>query len=173
MEGQQIEGKSAYGKRPLWQWVALYVVVGGIIYAIIYFAFLHKGNNSYSYNNNHAGSAKTTTQISQTQNGVYKMMSKDKLGMVMTDPKGMTLYTFAKDTSGVSNCTGKCLTAWPAYVAPSQTSNVPANISLVKRPDGTFQYAWKGMPLYYYAKDGDSGDAYGNGIGGVWSVIKQ
>lgn len=99
-------------------------------------------------------------------------MSKDKVGMVMTDTKGMTLYTYAKDTPGMSNCTGQCLSNWPAYTAKSQTGNFPANISVIKRPDGTLQYAWKNKPLYYYFKDKDSGDAYGNGIGGVWSVVK-
>lgn len=172
MEEQQTEVKSAYSKRPLWQWILLYVVIGGLIYAGIYFAFLHKGNSSYSYNNSTSSAAKPTNQPTQIQNSVYKMMSKDKLGMVMTDLKGMTLYTYAKDTPGVSNCTGKCLANWPPYIAPSQTDNVPENISVIKRPDGTLQYAWKDMPLYYYVKDGDSGDAYGNGIGNVWSVIK-
>jgi|SRR5579859_7755860 len=110
--------------------------------------------------------------VQATQNSVYKMMTKDKLGMVMTDPKGITLYTYAKDTTGASTCSGKCADNWPAYVAPSQTGSFPENISVIKRTDGMLQYAWKNMPLYYYIKDKDSGDAYGNGVGGVWSVIK-
>ncbi len=29
-----------YGKRPMWQWILLYVVIGGIVYALVYyFAF--------------------------------------------------------------------------------------------------------------------------------------
>jgi hypothetical protein len=40
--------KSAYGKRPLWQWIALYVIIGGIIYAAIYFLFLNK-SGGYNY----------------------------------------------------------------------------------------------------------------------------
>ena len=162
---KSVEGKSAYGKRPLWQWIVLYLVIAIIVYGIIYYLFVHKQN---PYTNQ----ASTSQQTHQVQNSVYKMMSKDKLGNVMTDLKGMTLYTFAKDTTGTSNCTGQCLSNWPAYVAPSATGNLPADITVIKRSDGTLQYAWKGMPLYYYAKDGDSGDAYGNGIGGVWSVVK-
>jgi predicted lipoprotein with Yx(FWY)xxD motif len=162
------EKKSAYGKRPLWQWFAMYAVVAIVIYGIIYFVFLHK-QNSYSYQQPQSSTINTKTQ---TQNTVYKMMPKEKLGTVMTDTKGMTLYTYAKDTTGMSNCTGKCLANWPAYIAPANVSNLPANISVVKRDDGTMQYAYKGMPVYYYTKDGDSGDAYGNGVGGVWSVIK-
>lgn len=112
------------------------------------------------------------TPTPQAENGVFKMMTKGKLGSVMTDPKGMTLYTYAKDTAGVSNCTGQCLSNWPAFVAPSETGTFPANITVIKRADGTLQYAWKGMPLYYFVKDTDNGDAYGDGVGGVWSVVK-
>lgn len=126
----------------------------------------------------------TTTETKQTQpspsteammakNSVYKMMEKGKLGNVMTDLKGNTLYTYTKDTNGSSTCTGKCIDNWPAYVAPSQAGDLPANVTIIKRTDGTMQYAWKGMPLYYYIKDKDSGDAYGDGVGGVWYVIKM
>ena len=166
---EQPKETSKYGKRPLWQWIAAYIVIGVVVYGVIYYAYPHK-QNPYSYSNTKVNSA---THTQQSQNSVYKTVQKDKVGMVMTNPKGMTLYTFAKDTTGVSTCNGGCLQVWPAYIAPSKTGNLPANISVIKRSDGTLQYAWKGMPLYYYAKDGDSGDAYGNGIGGVWSVIKQ
>ena len=106
------------------------------------------------------------------KNSVFQMVSDKKLGTIMKDPKGMTLYTFAKDTAGVSNCSGACMTLWPPYSAKSATGTFPTNISVIKRSDGTFQYAWKGMPLYYYSKDKDSGDAYGNGVAALWSVVK-
>lgn len=112
------------------------------------------------------------SEAKMEQNSIYKSGSDPKLGQIMKDPKGMTLYTYTTDTKGVSNCTGKCLAAWPAYSAPSQTGTFPANISVIKRPDGTFQYAWKGMPLYYFIKDKDSGDVTGQGVGGVWWVVK-
>lgn len=168
MEEPQTEEKP-YSKRSVWQWLLLYLVIGGVVYGAIYFVFLHKQN---TYSNSQTNSA-SANQAKMGQNNVYKMMEKGKLGVVMTDPKGMTLYTFAKDTAGVSNCMGGCLQLWPAYMASSQTGNFPDQVSVIKRLDGTLQYAWRGMPLYYYAKDGDSGDAYGNGVGGAWSVIKQ
>ena len=110
---------------------------------------------------------------SQTvQNAIYEMASNAKLGSYLTDLKGMTLYTYAKDTTGVSNCTGKCLTLWPAYVAPSQAGTYPANVRVIKRTDGTLQYTWKGIPLYYFAQDKNSGEVNGQGVGGVWNVAK-
>jgi predicted lipoprotein with Yx(FWY)xxD motif len=42
------------------------------------------------------------------------------MGGMLTDAKGMTLYTFDKDTqAGKSACSGPCLSAWPALVAPA------------------------------------------------------
>jgi len=112
------------------------------------------------------------TEAMMQETTVIKMTPSGKLGTIVTDSKGMTLYTYAKDTTGVSNCSGGCLKAWPAYAAPSQNVTVPANVTVIKRSDGTFQYAWKGMPLYYYISDTKAGDVTGNGVGGVWSVVK-
>lgn len=39
-----MENKNTYGKRPLWQWVVLYIVIGLIVYGLIYyFGFYNKG----------------------------------------------------------------------------------------------------------------------------------
>lgn len=169
-----MEEKSAYGKRPLWQWIALYVVIAVVVYGVIYIAFIHKQSpNTMQVNSTQPTQAAQITQSTQqAQNSVYKMVQTGSIGTIMTDVKGMTLYTYAKDTAGVSNCTGQCLANWPAYTAPAQTGNFPANVSVIKRSDGTLQYAWKGMPLYYFVKDSVQGDAKGNGVGGVWSVIQ-
>lgn len=36
-----------YGKRPLWQWIVLYVIIGAIVYGLIYyFFFYHNGNST-------------------------------------------------------------------------------------------------------------------------------
>ena len=113
-----------------------------------------------------------TTASSAPANSVYKMSQSSKFGSYLSDSKGMTLYTYAKDKTGVSNCTGACLTAWPAFVAPSASGTFPADITVITRPDKSLQYAWKGMPLYYYQGDKAAGDTNGDGIGGVWSIAK-
>ena len=38
-----------YGKRPLWQWILIYIVIGGIVYAGIYFLFLKPQGGGYNY----------------------------------------------------------------------------------------------------------------------------
>lgn len=32
--------KSGYGKRPMWQWILLYIIIGGIVYYLVYALFL-------------------------------------------------------------------------------------------------------------------------------------
>ena len=50
---------SGYGKRPLWQWILLYLVIGGIIYwAIYYFYFMPKNGSGNPY-----GTTTTNTSI--------------------------------------------------------------------------------------------------------------
>lgn len=35
-----------YGKRPMWQWVVIYLVVAIVVYGLIYFLFIHKGGGT-------------------------------------------------------------------------------------------------------------------------------
>lgn len=104
---------------------------------------------------------------------IYTTKTDSVKGSYMADFAGMTLYTYDKDTTGVSNCSGGCLAAWPAYSSGATAQGTfPANISVITRSDGSMQFAWKGMPLYYYAKDKVAGDVTGDGVGGVWHLVK-
>lgn len=64
------EATSSYGKRPLWQWILLYAVVGVIVYGLVYyFVFAKKGG--YSSNQNPTGNyqqnvSPTTAQAPST-----------------------------------------------------------------------------------------------------------
>ena len=100
------------------------------------------------------------------QNSVYKMMSDSKGVSYLTDENGMTLYVYSKDTVGVSNCSGACITNWPEFGPKTEPTSLPANITVITRSDKSLQYAWKGMPLYYYVKDTKAGDVTGDGVGG-------
>lgn len=40
--------EKGYGKRPVWQWVLIYVVAAIIIYGLIYYIFIRNGNSSGS-----------------------------------------------------------------------------------------------------------------------------
>ncbi|MFZ2100912.1 MAG: hypothetical protein WAU86_10145 [Oricola sp.] len=90
---------------------------------------------------------------------------------VLVDGNGMTLYTFDKDAAGVSNCYGGCASSWPPFIAKAGAS-ADSDFTLVERKDGGAQWAYKGMPLYYWAGDAKPGDAKGDGVGGVWHIVK-
>ena len=92
---------------------------------------------------------------------------------VLATPAGATVYTFDKDTanSGKSACNGGCAQAWPPVAA--QASDAPSgDWSIVTRDDGAKQWAYKGLPLYTYAKDAKPGDAVGDNFKNVWHVVK-
>lgn len=92
---------------------------------------------------------------------------------------GMTLYSYAKDKPKVSNCYDVCAENWPPYlISPGAMIGSPAldvvtKLSTTTRSDGTSQIAYDGAPLYFWSKDTKPGDMTGNGINGLWSVIKK
>jgi len=95
----------------------------------------------------------------------------DKSG-VLADNSGRTLYIFKKDTTDSSNCNDQCAKAWPPFtVADPSKSN--AEFKVITRQDGSKQWSFKGQPLYYYAADAAPGEMSGEGIGGVWYVIRS
>jgi predicted lipoprotein with Yx(FWY)xxD motif len=90
-------------------------------------------------------------------------------GKALVDAKGMTLYTFDKDTDGKSACNGTCATNWPAFTATSATT--PAGWTTITREDGMKQWAYKGKPLYTFAKDEKPAEAKGDGLlNGAWHI---
>lgn len=90
--------------------------------------------------------------------------------MILADAKGMTLYTFAKDTAGVSNCSGNCAKNWPPLMAAADATPM-GDWTIVTREDGTKQWAYKGMPVYGWVKDAKPGDTTGDGVGnGAWKI---
>lgn len=86
---------------------------------------------------------------------------------VLTDSSGMTLYTFDKDTAGVSNCYDQCAANWPPMYADDGATDA-GEFTVVTRTDGTKMWAHEGMPLYLWVKDEKPGDTTGDGVGGVW-----
>jgi len=109
---------------------------------------------------------------------VVKVMDTPKLGKVIVDSKGMTLYDFHKDKGTTSSCYGECAVAWP----PLLTSGEPkamggAEKSLLgttKRKDGTVQVTYKGHPVYGFVEDNKPGETNGNdfkGFGASWYAL--
>ncbi|MDX3893872.1 hypothetical protein [Pusillimonas sp.] len=87
------------------------------------------------------------------------------------DSNGATLYTYDKDTGGKSACTDKCAKNWPPALA-DRDDTASGDWTFVESHDGKRQWAYKGKPLYLFAKDAKPGDTTGDGAGGVWHLAK-
>ena len=90
-------------------------------------------------------------------------------GKALVDAKGMTLYTFDRDTAGKSACNGQCAQNWPPLMAAANAS-ASGEWSVVTRDDGSKQWAYKGKPLYLWVKDTKPGEVTGDGVNNVWHV---
>ena len=88
-------------------------------------------------------------------------------------PTGRTLYTYSKDTkgAGASECYDDCAKNWPP-LGVTDTAQPMGDYTIIIRSDASRQWAYKGMPLYYFAKDTKPGDKRGDGLGGNWKVAK-
>ena len=103
-------------------------------------------------------SAGAHAQAVKTQNGI------------LVDSAGMTLYTFDKDADGKSACNGPCATNWPVLKAEASDAG-SAGYTIITRDDGSKQWAYKGKPLYTFAKDQKPGDITGDGfLNGAWHL---
>jgi predicted lipoprotein with Yx(FWY)xxD motif len=92
---------------------------------------------------------------------------------LLTDTRGMTLYTYDPDVagSGKSVCNGPCAAIWPPLKV--EGGDRPAgDFSSVKRDDGTPQWAYKGKPLYLWIKDTKPGDTTGTAVE-KWQLVKR
>ena len=92
-------------------------------------------------------------------------------GKVLTDPKGMTLYVFDKDSDGKSVCNGPCATNWPPLMAAAD-AKAAGDWTIITRDDGGKQWAYKGKPVYTWVKDTKPGDKTGDGFNNLWRVAR-
>lgn len=154
----------------------VWVVLGIIVVAVLVLGYLgrHRIKALLGMNPTPTQTSITASTPPVTPSGnIYMSKTDPKKGNYMTDFQGMTLYTFDKDSNGVSNCYNGCAQTWPPYTsgAVAQT-NFPTGISVITRTNGSKQFAWNGKPLYYYASDVKAGDTNGDGIGGTWHIVK-
>jgi predicted lipoprotein with Yx(FWY)xxD motif len=107
-----------------------------------------------------------------------RVVKNSKLGKILVDSRGHTLYLFSKDTRTKSACTGACATAWPPLRANgklSAGSGVAASkLRTIKRSDGKAQVTYNGHPLYGFVMDTKAGQTKGEdfvAFGGTWFAV--
>jgi predicted lipoprotein with Yx(FWY)xxD motif len=109
---------------------------------------------------------------------VVSAASAPKLGRILVDSEGFTLYDFHKDKGTTSACYGACAGVWPPLTtegAPQAGEGASASkLGTTKRKDGTTQVTYAGHPLYTYTADTKPGEANGNDFssyGGQWYAL--
>lgn len=126
-------------------------------------------------------STATTAASESTSGGTTAIVSAatvPKLGKVIVDAKGFTLYDFHKDKGGKSACYGACAQVWPPLLSEGKPQvgegAMASKLGTTKRKDGTLQVTYAGWPLYTYEADRKPGDATGNDIdsfGAEWYAL--
>jgi predicted lipoprotein with Yx(FWY)xxD motif len=106
-------------------------------------------------------------------------LANSKLGPILVDSAGRSLYLFEADTSTTSTCVSAgCVAEWPPLTAtgsPQVGSGLAANrLGTTTRADGQQQVTYAGHPLYYFAGDTQPGVTAGQGLndnGGLWYLV--
>ena len=105
-------------------------------------------------------------------------LASTKLGKVLVDGNGRTLYLFEADKGAMSKCDGACASAWPPLTTSGKPTAgagvVAAKLGTARRADGTTGVTYDGHPLYTYAGDGAPGQTTGEGLtdyGAPWYAL--
>jgi predicted lipoprotein with Yx(FWY)xxD motif len=105
-------------------------------------------------------------------------VTQSKLGRILVDGRGRSLYLFEKDRNGKSSCNGACLAYWPPLISsgkPLAKAGVRASwLGRTKRKDGRWQVTYKRHPLYTFVGDTKKGQTNGEGLtdfGGSWDLV--
>jgi predicted lipoprotein with Yx(FWY)xxD motif len=113
-----------------------------------------------------------------TTTATVAVADNPKLGKILVDGSGKTLYLFEKDTTTASTCYDACASYWPPLLtkdAPMAGAGVNASLlGTTRRSDGTLEVTYAGHPLYYVITDHNPGDASGqavNNFGAAWFVL--
>jgi predicted lipoprotein with Yx(FWY)xxD motif len=116
--------------------------------------------------------------LSATRMGATVDLRKTKLGPVLVNAKGHTLYLFKKDKNGKSSCKGSCATFWPPLLRHGKlTAGSGVKRSLLgttKRSNGSLQVTYNKHPLYTYTLDKKAGQTHGEGVlafGAKWYAV--
>jgi predicted lipoprotein with Yx(FWY)xxD motif len=102
-------------------------------------------------------------------------VARSKLGRILVNARGMTLYLFTKDKHGRSTCTGRCTRVWPPVLVDGEPTAaagvVKGKLSTRARPNGRRQVLYNGHPLYTLTADTAPGQINGQGFEGTWFVV--
>jgi predicted lipoprotein with Yx(FWY)xxD motif len=134
------------------------------------------GGSSYGTGSTSSSSSSSSSGQTGAATGLVKTASNATLGAtVLTNAQGLTLYSLSGEQGGRFLCSNSaCTQLWHPLSATGATA--PSGVSslgTIARPDGTRQVTYKGMPLYTFAQDQQTGQVKGQGFKdvGTWSAV--
>jgi predicted lipoprotein with Yx(FWY)xxD motif len=141
--------------------------IGAVVAAAVAAVLLTRGSGDES---------KATTQPAAGAAAAASVRVADtKLGRILVDGRGRTLYLYVKDQGTKSACDGKCTRVWPpATVTGTATAGpgvIAAKLTTTRRADHSRQLVYNGHPLYTLTSDVRPGQISGEGFLGTWYVI--
>jgi predicted lipoprotein with Yx(FWY)xxD motif len=145
-------------------------VIGVVAVALIVAACGGASSGGYG------GSSSSATKSSAANGSVA--LASTKLGKILVNGEGRTLYLFDADKGTSSMCNGACASAWPPLTTsgkPTAGAGVSAGkLGITKRADGSTGVTYNGHPLYTYSGDQAPGQTSGQGsqdFGAEWDVL--
>lgn len=114
---------------------------------------------------------------STTARAAAVKLRNSKLGRILVNAQGRTLYLFLEDGGGKSSCYGPCVRVWPpALVADAAPRAGPGLIArklstVARRGSKLRQLVYNGHPLYTTDADAEPGDTNGQGVFGTWFAM--
>jgi predicted lipoprotein with Yx(FWY)xxD motif len=135
---------------------------------------------AYGNGSSSSSSSATTTNPSEGASmALISVTTVPKVGKVIVNSKGFTLYDFHKDQGTTSSCYGACEAAWPPMTTggkPEVGNGASASmLGTTERKDGTMQVTYAGHPIYTFTEDKKPGEANGNdfsAFGAQWYALK-
>lgn len=125
-------------------------------------------------------SAATSTSAAAPTTVKVSTATLPKVGAVLVNAEGHTLYIFVPDKHEKVTCVSACALVWPPLKLASGQKGVAtgqAKASLLGSdpdPEGGSVVTYAGWPLYTYVADSAAGTDNGQGVnanGGLWYVI--
>ena len=125
-----------------------------------------------------AATVLTAAAVADNKGSAVVKIGPSKLGRILVDSHGKTLYLWAHDRGSRSTCYGQCAAYWP----PLTTAGKPiarsgarsALLGTTRRADGRMQVTYNHHPLYYFVGDKRAGQTAGEGLtgfGGRWDPL--
>lgn len=102
-------------------------------------------------------------------------VARTKLGRILVNGQGRTLYLYMKDRGTKSACSRRCSQVWPPATVSGAPTGGPgvaaAKLTTTRGADDRRQLVYNGHPLYTLTADVRPGQINGEGFLGTWFVV--